>query len=519
MNEPDVLTETFVDAGPLFTLLSSIDHQILFGRRGTGKTHALKYLAESMRRNGDIAIYLDARVLGSTGGIYTDPNVPLKERGTRLLVDVLTEITDALERYTLGLESDVIGDESVFPLLDKLADEVTTIRVVGTVEVETKRTDGAIDEGAFGIAATIGSKPSMSMSASDKATASHQTERRVKEVGVEHHRVHFGAVSGLLRDIGSRLPASRIWILLDEWSAIPLELQPMLADFIRRAVLPVQGITVKLGAIEQRSRFRIAVGEGDYLGIEVGADMSADVDLDDFMVFGNDPDRAKNFFRELLFKHLRAVYVKEGRQADAPRTADELITSVFTQRNAFDEFVRAAEGVPRDAINIVSLAVQRANSAAVSVAHVRGAARTWYQRDKENAVADKNARDLLNWVIDEVIGKRRARACLVLQGSGGTSHPLIISLFDSRVLHVVKKGVSAKDQPGVRFDAYALDYGCYVELVSTAKEPKGLFQVENEDASAFVEVPADDYRSIRNAVLDLEAFERRAPVDRPSQRP
>jgi hypothetical protein len=32
------LIETFVDVGPLFALLTSFDHQILFGRRGTGKT-------------------------------------------------------------------------------------------------------------------------------------------------------------------------------------------------------------------------------------------------------------------------------------------------------------------------------------------------------------------------------------------------------------------------------------------------------------------------------------------------
>ncbi|MDB4916645.1 MAG: hypothetical protein JWM95_4289, partial [Gemmatimonadetes bacterium] len=99
MNDPKALTETFVDAGPLFTLLSSVDHQILYGRRGTGKTHALKYLAETVRSKGDIAIYVDMRVLGSTGGILSDPSISLRERGTRLLVDVLAEVTDALERY------------------------------------------------------------------------------------------------------------------------------------------------------------------------------------------------------------------------------------------------------------------------------------------------------------------------------------------------------------------------------------------------------------------------------------
>jgi hypothetical protein len=37
--------------------------------------------------------------------------------------------------------------------------------------------------------------------------------------------------------------------------------------------------------------------------MEVGADAAADLDLDDFMVFGNDADKAKEFFRELLFRH------------------------------------------------------------------------------------------------------------------------------------------------------------------------------------------------------------------------
>lgn len=44
----ELLVETFVDAGPLFTLLSSPDHQIAYGRRGTGKTHALIYLRSKL---------------------------------------------------------------------------------------------------------------------------------------------------------------------------------------------------------------------------------------------------------------------------------------------------------------------------------------------------------------------------------------------------------------------------------------------------------------------------------------
>jgi len=88
-------------------------------------------------------------------------------------------------------------------------------------------------------------------------------------------------------------------------------------------------------------------------------------------------------------------------------------------------------------------------------------------------------------------------------------HSLIEDLFDSRVLHVLKKGISTHDEPGARYDAYKLDYGCYVDLMATTRAPMGLFQVKTaEDTAGFVEVPADDYRSIRRAILDLSEFER-----------
>ena len=93
-SDPSALVETFVDAGPSFTLLSGPNHQILYGRRGTGKTHALYYLADHVRKAGDQAVYLDLRQLGSTGGLYADATVPIPERATRLLVDTLLAINE-----------------------------------------------------------------------------------------------------------------------------------------------------------------------------------------------------------------------------------------------------------------------------------------------------------------------------------------------------------------------------------------------------------------------------------------
>ncbi len=332
-----------------------------------------------------------------------------------------------------------------------------------------------------------------------------QGEQRVKVTGVERHHVQFGQVANYLTKLIAALPAKRLWILLDEWVAVPAELQPLLADLLRRAVMPVPGVTLKIAAIEQRSNFRVN-RDNDYLGFELGADIQADLDLDDFMVFENDAEKAKEFFRNLLFRHISTLIAEEPNLGPAPSSAADLQKMAFTQRNAIDDFVRAAEGVPRDAINILRLAAQRADDNPIAVEHVRVAARRWYLQNKEKEIPE-DAKALLHWVIDEVIGKRQARAFLLHQGEGRNA--LISALYDARVLHVIRRGVAAQDRAGVRFDVYAIDYGCYVDLINTAKAPQGLYEVGDDEQGEWVEVPHGDYRSIRRAILELEQFEAR----------
>lgn len=503
--DPTQLVDTFVDAGPLSALLSSRDHQVMYGRRGTGKTHALTYLVETKTAHGDIGFLVDMRTIGSTGGLYGDPSISISERASRLLVDTLVYIHEHLLKFAIE-NDDRLDLSQIGPILDRLADAASNVRVVGMTQETSTSATRSIERDRSDLSVQLSpSSVTVDLAAgADSETANSRLDQTVRQ-GIATHRVIFGDVQQALFEFASLFRPNRIWIVLDEWSDVPLDLQPYLADFIRRSIFPVTGITIKIGAIEHRSRFRAPVDNGGYVGIELGADATADVNLDDFMVFDNDAARAKDFFREFLYKHFRSA--AETSDGEVPSTPTELIRRGFTQSNAFDEFVRAVEGVPRDAINIIALAAQRALDDAISVPDIRSAANTWYQRDKQSAVASTpDALHLLRWIIDQVIGERRARAFLLLSD---TRHDLIDSLFDSRVLHNLKRNISAHDQPGVRYDVYKLDFGCYIDLIATARAPLGLLQLDDlfDDTAQFVEVPPDDYRSIRRAILDLEQFE------------
>lgn len=452
--ELDDLVATFVDTGALTNLLQSRDHQVIYGRRGTGKTHALRYLGDLVSKSGDIAIYIDLRNVGSNGSLYGDTDTPFAERATRLLIDVLIASHDMI--FSIA-----VGDPERFALLetglDALSAAVTQVRVV---------------EGGEGNA---------------------------------RHRVHFGEVSSALTRLKAGIGKHRLWLLIDEWSTIPLDLQPYLADLLRRAIFPVQGVTVKIAAIEHRSVFQLPILNGDYIGIELGADASADLHLDDFMVFDLNRERAMSFFRDLLFRHFVAV-TGDLEIGGAPANSEDFVRLLFTQRTPFEDLVNAAEGVPRDAMSIAALSAQKAAAERISTVNVRAAAASWYQRDKQSAVnSNKSAADLLYWIIDEVIAHRKARAFLLQAGS---RHPLIDALFDARVLHIAKRGISSNDAPGARYDVYKIDYGAYVDLLATQRAPQGLLALDTPGGGqSHIEVPPDDYRAIRRAVLDLDRFE------------
>jgi hypothetical protein len=379
--------------------------------------------------------------------------------------------------------------------LEKLGDAVGEVEIVGEAEARQSAKADSSRGSEIGIEA-----PPLRAFARVNEAERLAAEREVVMRGVARHRVHFGSVGAAMSKLIPSLPGQRLWLIMDEWSHVSMDLQPLLADLIRHCLLPIPGITVKFAAIETRTAFKLDREEGSYVGIEVGADVTADIDLDEFMVFTTAGNSAMGFFAQLFQRHIQAASQSdENLELSSP---DEFVTSAFAGEGAFRELVRAAEGVPRDGINVLSKAALHAADARITLRHVRDAARGWYLSDKQATLGARPAeRDLLHWIIDRVVDERGVRGFLLRQGS--ESH-LIDWLYDARLIHLIKRSIAAKDQAGVRFDAYAVDYGCYVDLLTTrGAGPKGLLRVDDDDDA---EVPDDDLEQIRGAILDLTEF-------------
>lgn len=488
---------TFQDSG-VAVALQVPDHQVLYGRRGTGKTHALRYIETELREAGHAVAYVDLRTVGSPEGLFMGDEVRPDQRVARLLIDLLNQVHDALLEAALDDERLSIDDQFV-RRLDAFLEAVNSVRVVGQVQISEQGGWQRQDRETASAQASLSKNPSLSLGRTSEESATESRSRAETRTGQEVFRVHFGDVAKTLRDLSLSFSGVRVWLLLDEWSSLPPSLQPLLAEFLVRCVLPLQAFSVKIAAIEQQSRFRGVLADGQEVGIELGADVAANVDLDEFMVFEQNETRSREFFLGLFFKHLSVPDGDEDPLVTSPR---EVVREGFTDKRAFDELVRAAEGVPRDAINIAAKAALRAQEGKIAVPDVRAAARSWYQADKEAALRSKEeGLALLNWVIDEVIRGKRARGFLVNQADSAA--PLLQDLFDARVLHLVRRGYSAQDAPGERYNVYLIDYGAYVDLINTQNEPQGSLQL---DDGSWVSVPTQDLRALRRAILELDDF-------------
>jgi hypothetical protein len=179
----EILEATFVDSAPLFEVLSTSNNQVIYGRRGTGKTHALKYLAQVVIKKHEYPVYIDLRAVGSNGSIYNDASRPLSERASTLIVDVLNALYNEL--YSVALEAiDTATHPAQITLrLDDFANAIQSVRISGSVEQEEQRSTSSEDKVSLHMQARLSHDSGLSIDAGKDATFEGTSSHRIRRAG------------------------------------------------------------------------------------------------------------------------------------------------------------------------------------------------------------------------------------------------------------------------------------------------------------------------------------------------
>jgi len=483
-------TATYVDTAFLTTLQNKRS-QIIFGRRGTGKTHLLRRLEDELFARFNelriLPVYVDGATLQGSISLYNDPAAIALGLYVEILRRTVRELSlfiddklrpGILDRLFSGSKREVLAQ--VRDALTRLDQLLTQGKVrmlpMGEATAEFESLDEAVSKrrlAAGGNASmtlsdprTLGIKLEASVEKDLKKTV---TKMMTRKVGGETY-LPFAEITELIRRLLATAGDASLAILIDEWSSLgDAEVQPLLAQLLRLTARG--GICLKLACVPGRTKLFLPgnmKGRRNSIGLELGDDITADVDLDSIVFVDNDIKQLAAFFMSLLQRHIGASI-----PAILSLTIDAFSEYVLTDRmkdpRVLAELCHASSAVPRDFINIFRQAtiMQRsAGSDRMTAANVRSAARNVYEGKRSNLASTRpDELDLLDRIYRKVVLGQKSYFFLV--ETSLVENPRIVELFTAKLIHRTS-ATWLNPSSLVSYVYYMIDYGTSIELLRKA---------------------------------------------------
>jgi len=439
----------------VMTELQNNQNQLIFGRRGVGKTHMLKVFLDEMVQQGHICSYVDCTSFGSALGSDGSP----KSIGARFFSKFLHALANNLFEQLTLMEPPKAKEKA-----DRCLDLLGRLSELANANLQGETFDYS----------------------------------KINEV-LQTFTIEFGS--------------NRCYVLIDEWAQIPPKAQPFFAEFLKRSLFASQIVTVKVSVVDYAYQLSTQYN-GSTVGLEKSADIFSDVRMDIHFVWAENAQYVEDFFATLLYNHL-ALEVDLSVELPPPAKIAAIRNSLFTQDRAFSELCRASEGNARDFLVMFGQAYsdfrRQRDHERIGIPDIQRAAISWYREDKlANIATEAGLEGFLKYLIDEVISRKRARAFMVPVQA--IQHPLLRRLFSARILHPLRVEWSHPDRPGERYSLVMIDYGTYASFKGTKNEPnESLFWEPTEQNTQLFDdlVPLkNDRRSIRRIVVTAETLDK-----------
>lgn len=452
----DDFSASFVDFG-FYAHLESLDWQVIYGRRGTGKTHLLGALEEnhsglSRGRSSGVWVLLDGNDIRMTSPM---PGASDETKAIEYFRNIQELIASALFDQVVQVE-----------------------RAQGIAALPTRATARRELEDAV-LELNLAADLPLSRSSEDLRTIDH--------VRVDRFRA---ALERFLKIIGE----PGFFLLIDEWSLLDdtalTDIQPLVAELLKRQFRGLPRASVKISAPRLQTKLS-ARGQGSaYLGLELGADIFEGANLD-----RNDQPLSTSIrlYTELLFKRLaRATPSLADFRGHDGELSDEFLKSMFSSRAAFRELVRGSEGLPRRFLQtVVDLASQsRFNlERPWSVRQVEDSIIAASQEDAGQVAFASLEYEFIRGPVAKAVISAGDPVFLVPADAGDGVQKILDTLLYVRAIHEAPHQVQKSGTK--RVSAFALSYARYLELVRALPpedRPARDFQPPLDDVRRIVEV-------------------------------
>lgn len=426
----------YVDVSGNLSRIGAKQHQVVFGRRGSGKSCLLVHFHRVIAPERKIkTIYVDADEIKRLG--YPD-----------ILIRLLLTITEQLpgrrrvwiqklmRRPPTPLERQAAELRGLLDLAERA--DVTEEDKRGS----ERRAEASLSHGA----ARAGASRTGSTSTAKTSTFKQEKLDTLERHFQDYKTVISAAVGSSSNDFAA--------IIIDDFYLFHRSIQPDIIDYLHRLVRGTE-LYLKVGTV--RYRTSLLRHDGQAIGVETTQDVE-EINLDRTF---EDVGSTEDFLRLMLDSMAQKVGIASGRD--------------FISDDGLLALTLASGGVPRDYLNTLVdgiVAARALGQARVTPRSVyKGAGRLSY-RTKLTNLRDDAGHD--SAAIEQVFGdlaifclsEERKTGFLISQAEvtdHEVEHDAIQQLMDFKLIHVIESDTSAASGRSGRFEAYTLDFALFME--------------------------------------------------------
>jgi hypothetical protein len=426
----------YVDISGNLSRVQARQHQVVFGRRGSGKSCLL------------VHFHRVAALAGRTKTIYIDSDGIKRLGYPDILIRLLLMITEEhpgarrnwLQRLFHRPETPLEKQASKLRGLLDLAQQ-SDVTEEAKAQAD-KKVEAGVKQGPANIGASAGTNAS-------SARTSIFKEQKLD--ALERHLTDYKKV---LSDSLGRSSFEAVAVIVDDFYLFHLTVQPDVVDYLHR-LLRGTDLYLKLGTV----RYRTSLMRHD--GQPIGVDPSQDVEEINLDRTFEDVESTADFLSVML----DSLAKKQGIES-----LDEFISD--EGRLAL---TLASGGVPRDYLNTLVDGIEAARAAGqarVTPKSVyKGAGRVSYRTKLKNLREDTGSEaDVIERVFRDLVmfclREKKKTGFLISQDEVTdhvAEHEVIQQLMDFKLIHVIESDTSAASGRSGRYEAYTLDFALFME--------------------------------------------------------
>lgn len=363
------------------------DSQIVWGRRGTGKTHLLKAFTQKINEDQEkyeLAFYIscDNVKLETPANITFEDDIKrmkyfARETYKAFLINILEQIIDTYEeklnskyKYNdFSEEEKRIILEQVDSKLEKLL-EISTTGIPRVVEVNEinnvnrKMQKISESESAFGLDIL---KKGHSKFSAIFGRKSKRNGEDIKSQEIEKRIAYDFSFMEIQRTIEAFVKAMKIdmiYICIDELWLIDdknsISFQPVFLDYLRQTFFGQRGISVKIASIRETTKLNSKNSAENCYGLQSGHDIIELANLDSIQYSSQEINEK---FLEILT--LRVNYFSNEfnnkKNENLLYNQKYIIDIIFKEKRYFEILVSLSNGIPRNFLHILRICMVKIN--------------------------------------------------------------------------------------------------------------------------------------------------------------